>query len=194
MKDSAFVMAGNLSRFVNTNEGLLGGEKPVGAVDLLEREIPAAERIRRCGRPHRSASDKLRDKTLADGAALLNIGVGRRERSEKIGRAGVLGGIDRREQFGKTGKARVAFRQRRVLIHEAVNDIVAEARVKLFDYVDRGERTARQHQVADDHPTPQHTVLIESKARTRDPEHRAQRGPGGSAVVVSTPSAITGMK
>ena len=32
MKDSAFVMAGNLSRFVNTNEGLLGGEKPVGAV------------------------------------------------------------------------------------------------------------------------------------------------------------------
>ena len=32
MKDSAFVMAGNLSRFVNTNEGLLGGGKPVGAV------------------------------------------------------------------------------------------------------------------------------------------------------------------
>ena len=32
MKDSAFVHAGNLSRFVNTSEGLLGGEKPVGAV------------------------------------------------------------------------------------------------------------------------------------------------------------------
>lgn len=32
MKDSAFVHAGNLSRFVNTNEGLLGGERPRGAV------------------------------------------------------------------------------------------------------------------------------------------------------------------